>query len=293
MVSKVEEKYSRRRYQSSYITTMVSITLVLFMLGILGLIILHANKLSDYVKENIGFRVYMKENVKEAGIIQLQKALDASVFIKSTEYITPDQAAAELSEELGEDFIGFLGYNPLPPALDLRLKADYANIDSLQMIEDQLMANSNVKEVFYQRSLVHLINKNIRKISLVIGGFTVLLLIIAIALINNTIRLSVYARRFIIKSMQLVGATQGFIRRPFIWKGIAQGFYSSLITILLLVGILYLTRKEFPELVNLQDLELFLSLFGLVIILGVLISWFSTYFAVRKYLRIKGDNLYY
>ena len=288
-----EEKYSRRRYQSSYITTVVSITLVLFMLGILGLIVLHARKLSDYVKENISIRVYMKENVKEAGILQLQKLLDASDFVKSTEYITPDQAARELTEELGEDFIDFLGYNPLPPSIDLRLKAGYANIDSLLMIENKLLDNSNVKEIFYQKSLVYLINENIRKVGIVILGFSALLLLIAIALINNTIRLSVYARRFLIKSMQLVGATQGFIRRPFILKGISQGLYSSLIAILLLGGTLYLSQQEFPELVNLQDFQLFLSLFVIVTLLGIIISWVSTFLAVRKYLRIKGDNLYY
>ncbi len=292
MASK-EEKYSRRRYQSSYITTIVSITLVLFMMGILGLIILHANKLSDYVKENIGIRIYMKENVKEAGIIELQKHLDASDFVKSTEYITPEEAAKELSEELGEDFLGFLGYNPLPPSIDLRLKARYANIDSLEMLERRLLANSNVKEIFYQRSLVHLINQNIRKLGFVISGFSILLLIIAIALINNTIRLSVYARRLLIKSMQLVGATRSFIARPFILQGLTQGLYSSMIAIILLGGVLYLSRQEFPQLVSLQDPLMFLSLFGIVVVLGLIISWVSTYFAVRKYLKIKGDNLYY
>jgi cell division transport system permease protein len=288
-----EEKYSRRRYQSSYITTLVSITLVLFMLGLLGLTVLHAKRLSDYVKENIGFRIYMKSNVREAEIVQLQKVLDATEYVKSTEYITPEKAAKELSEDLGEDFIDFLGYNPLPPAIDLRLKASYANVDSLQMIESYLMKNENVKEVFYVKSLVHLINSNIRKISVLLLGFSGLLLIIAVALINNTIRLSVYSKRFLIKSMQLVGATQGFIRRPFILKGVAQGLYSAVITLILITGILYWIRNEFPELIELQDLELLLALYGIVILLGIIISWTSTFFAVRKYLRIKGDNLYY
>jgi len=275
------------------VTTLVSITLVLFMLGLLGLTVLHARKLSDYVKENIGFRVYMKSTVREAGIMQLQKILDATEYVKSTEYITPEQAAEELSRDLGEDFIDFLGYNPLPPAIDLRLKASYANVDSLEMIETELMKNEDVKEVFYVKSLVHLINSNIRKISILLLGFSGLLLIIAIALINNTIRLSVYSKRFIIRSMQLVGATQAFIRRPFLFKGVAQGLYSALITLLLLTGILYWLRNEYPELMELQDLELLLALYGLVILLGIIISWSSTYFAVRKYLRIKGDNLYY
>jgi cell division transport system permease protein len=292
-MSKAEDKYSKRRLKSSYITTVVSITLVLFMLGMLGLIILHAKKLSDYVKENIGFSIIMKENVKEAGIIQLQKTLDASDYVKSTEYITKEKAAEELTKDLGEDFIDFLGYNPLLPSIDLRLKAEYANIDSLAIIEKDLLANKNVKEVFYQKSLVHLINKNLRRISIIILGFSILLLIIAIALINNTIRLSVYSKRFLIKSMQLVGATQAFIRRPFILKGILHGILGAFIAILLLVGILYFSQQEIPELVNLQDADLFISIFGFVILLGIIISWISTFFAVKKYLNLKADSLYY
>lgn len=292
-MSKAEDKYSKRRLKSSYITTVVSITLVLFMLGMLGLIILHAKKLSDYVKENIGFSIIMKENVKEAGIIQLQKTLDASNYVKSTEYITKEKAAEELTKDLGEDFIDFLGYNPLLPSIDLRLKAEYANIDSLDIIEKDLLANKNVKEVFYQKSLVHLINKNLKKISIIILGFSILLLIIAIALINNTIRLSVYSKRFLIKSMQLVGATQAFIRRPFILKGILHGIMGAFIAILLLVGILYFSQQEIPELVNLQDADLFISIFGFVILLGIIISWISTFFAVKKYLNLKADSLYY
>jgi cell division transport system permease protein len=263
------------------------------MLGILGLIVLHAQKLSDYVKENIGFRIYMKENVREAEIIQFQKILDATDYVKSTEYITPEQAAVELTEELGEEFIDFLGYNPLPPAIDLRLVAEYANIDSLAVIEKRLLANEDVKEVYYQKSLVHLINQNIRRISLILLGFSGLLLLIAIALLNNTIRLSVYSKRFIIKSMQLVGATQGFIRRPFIWKGITQGLYSSLFAMILMTGILYWLRNEFPELIVLQDFKMLGILYVTIVILGIVFSWTSTFFAVNKYLRIKGDNLYY
>jgi len=292
-MSKAEDKYSKRRLKNSYITTVVSITLVLFMLGMLGLIILHTKKLSDYVKENIGFSIIMKENVKEAGIIQLQKTLDASDYVKSTEYITKEKAAEELTKDLGEDFIDFLGYNPLLPSIDLRLKAEYANIDSLTIIEKDLLVNKNVKEVFYQKSLVHLINKNLKKISIIILGFSILLLIIAIALINNTIRLSVYSKRFLIKSMQLVGATQAFIRRPFILEGILHGIMGAFIAILLLVGILYFSQKEIPELINLQDADLFISIFGFVILLGIIISWISTFFAVKKYLNLKADSLYY
>ncbi len=288
-----EEKYNRRRLKGSYFTTIISISLVLFMLGFLGLIILHTKKLSDYVKENIGFSVIMKENVKEAGIIKLQKILDATEYVKSTEYITKEEAAKEFEEELGEEFTSFLGYNPLLPTIEVRFKAEYANNDSLTIIKEKILENSNVKEVFYQESLVDVVNKNVRKIGIIILGFGTLLLIIAIALINNTIRLSVYSKRFLIRSMQLVGATQSFISKPFIWKGVLHGIIGAFIAILLLSGIIYVSQRELPELINLQDIDLFLSLFGIVILLGIIISWLSNLMAVRKYIRLKTDSLYY
>jgi cell division transport system permease protein len=263
------------------------------MVGLVGLVVLHAQKLSEYVRENIGFSIIMKEGVREAGIIQLQKTLDATPYVKSTEYITPEQAAEELREDLGEDFIGFLGYNPLLPSIELRLKAAYTNIDSLEMIEQEILANSDVKEIYYQKDLVHLINKNIRRISLVILGFSALLMVIAIALINNTIRLSVYSKRFIIRTMQLVGASGAFIRRPFLWQGMMQGIYASFVAIIFLGAILYFSQKEVPELVNLQDLTLILTLFGLVIVTGILLTFLSTWFSVKRYLRAKADRLYY
>lgn len=292
-MAKHEEKYYRKRLQSSYITTVVSVSLVLFMLGLLGLIILHAKKLSDYVKENIGFSIIMKDNVKEAGIIKLQKILDATEYVKSTKYITKEEAAKEFAAELGEDFTSFLGYNPLLPTIEVRFKAEYANNDSLAIIKKDILGDSNVKEVFYQESLVDVVNKNVKKISFILFGFSLLLLVIAIALINNTIRLSVYSKRFIIRSMQLVGATRRFISRPFIMIGILQGVIGAIVAILLLIGIIYIAQRELPELVSLQDIDMFLSLFGMVILAGILISWLSNYFAVRKYIRLKTDSLYY
>ncbi len=292
-MSKQEERYARRRLHSSYITTVVSISLVLFMLGLFGLIILHTKKLSDYMKENIGFSIIMKENVREAGIIKLQKTLDAMPYVKSTEYITKEEAAREFTQVFGEDFSNLLDYNPLLPNIEVRFNADYANNDSLSIIKADILSNKNVKEVNYQESLVDVINKNVRKIGIIILGFTTLLLIIAIALINNTIRLSIYSKRFIIRSMQLVGATHRFIRRPFIIKGVIQGIIGALIAILILMGIIYVSQQQFPDLINLEDINIFLTLFGLVILLGVLISWLSNFFAVRKYIKIKTDNLYY
>jgi cell division transport system permease protein len=288
-----EDNIYKKRLKGSYITTVVSLSLVLFMLGLLGLIILHTKKLSDYVKENIGFSIIMKDGVKDAGIIRLQKILDATEYVKSTEYITKEEAAKEFEKELGEEFTQFLGYNPLLPTIEVRFKAEYANNDSLTIIKQKILANPNVKEVFYQESLVDVVNKNVRKISAIVLGFSLLLLIIAIALINNTIRLSVYSKRFIIRSMQLVGATHRFISKPFIMLGIIHGIIGAILAIALLIGVIYLSQRELPELIELQDIDLFLSLFGMVILSGILISWLSNYFAVRKYIRIKTDYLYY
>lgn len=287
-----EQNYQKRRLATSYVTTIISITLVLFMLGLLGMLVLHAKKISDYVKENIGFSIMIKEGVKEIEIFELQKKLDKESFVKSTEYVTKERAASEFSEELGEDFVGFLGYNPLLPSIELRLRASYANPDSIRAIEKTLRDYPIIKEVDYHKPLVDEINKNVERISVVILGFSLILLIIAIALINNTIRLSVYSKRFIIRSMQLVGGTQKFIQKPFLTKAILNGFLSSVIAIGLLLLVLYLANDQIPELVEFQDLNLFGILFAAVIILGIMISWISTYFAIRKYIRMKTDSLY-
>lgn len=287
-----EDKSSQKRLQASTVTTIISISLVLFMLGLLGLIILHAGKLSDYVRENIGFSVIIKEEIKEPAILEFQKKLDTESFVKSTDYITKEQAAEDLTKELGEDFVDFLGYNPLLPSIDIRLNADYANNDSLQILESKLLANSVVKEVFYHKSLVDMVNRNIKRISLVILSFSLVLLLISIALINNTIRLSVYSKRFIIKAMQLVGATRSFISKPFILKSLLHGLISSIIAIILLGIVLYFSRQALPELVDLQDIDLFLSLFGIVTILGLLITGLSTIFAVGRYLSLKSYKIH-
>lgn len=264
------------------------------MLGLLGLIILHAHKLSEYIKENIGFEIIMQEDVREAGIIQLQKTLDASPAVKSTEYISKQEATNRLMRDLGEDFLRWLGEddNPLLPSIDVRFRAAWANNDSLAKIEQQLLEYHGVKEVFYQKSLVHLINQNLRRIGFVLFGFSVLLLVISIALINNTIRLSIYSRRFLIRSMQLVGATASFIRRPLVMAGILQGIIGSLFALLLLSAILYLAIQNIPELVIMQDYTLVLSVFFIVVVLGVAIAGISTYVSIGKYLNAKADKLF-
>lgn len=287
------DKYSKRKLIGSSITTVVSLSLVLFMLGLLGIIILNTRKLSDNLKENIGIQIILSENAKEVDIQRLSKTLDASDYVKSTEFIAKEDAAKRLQEDLGEDFIEFLGYNPLLPSINVHVKAAYANTDSLSMIEEELLGSKLVKEVVYQKSLVSMINENVKKISLVILIFSGLLMLIALALINNTIRLSIYSKRFIIKTMQLVGATQSFVRRPFVLKGVKHGIYGATIAIFMLMSVLYFAQKQLPELAELQDETMLATLFGLVIILGIIISWISTSLAVRKYLRLKADDLYY
>lgn len=287
-----EDKSSQRRLQASTVTTIISISLVLFMLGLLGLIVLHAGKLSDYVRENIGFSVIIKENIKEPQIIEFQKKLDTESYVKSTRFITAEEAAEDLKKELGEDFIDFLGYNPLLPSIDIRLNAEYANNDSLQVLEKQLLKSKLVKEVFYHKSLVDMVNRNIRRISLILLFFSAVLLLISVALINNTIRLSVYSKRFLIKTMQLVGATRPFISKPFIIKSLLHGLISAFIAIALLTGVLHFSRQALPELVDLQQIDLFISLFGTVMVLGLVITGLSTLFAVMRYLNLKSYKLH-
>jgi cell division transport system permease protein len=289
----VSDKYSKRRLAGSTITTVVSLSLVLFMLGLLGVIILNTQKLSDNFKENIGIQVIIKDNAEEPDVQHLTETLNTSNYVKSTQLISKEEAAKKLQQDLGEDFIDFLGFNPLSASISVRLKAEYANADSLAWIEKKLLDTRLVKEVVYQKSLINTINENVKAISLGVLIISSLLMVIALALINNTIRLTIYSKRFIIKTMQLVGATQGFIRRPFVLAGIRHGIYGALIAIAMLVGFLYFLQKQLPEFADLQDLSMLLSLFGIVILLGIIISWISTSLAVRKYLRLKSDDLHY
>lgn len=291
-MARKEEIIVGRRLKTSYISTVISIALVLFVLGLLGLVILHARKISDHVKENISISVILQDNASDADATHLQKTLDSMAGVNSTEFIPKEIAAEKLMAELGEDFVAFLGYNPLNPTIEVTLRSGYANTDSLALFEKSLLTNRLVKEVDYQKDLVHLVNENVRKIGFVLLLFSILLMVIAFALINNTIRLSVFSKRFLIKSMQLVGATQPFIRKPFVLKGIIQGIIGATIAIGLLIFSLFTAQNHIPELIAFQDVQMLFSLFVFVIFLGIIISWISTHFAVKKYLRIKTDNLY-
>ena len=288
-----EEKAHKKQILSSNVTAVVSISLVLFMLGLLGLILLYANALSGYVKENIGFTIYMKDEAKEVDIQQFQKFLDASDFTRSTKYVSEDDAAEYLQEVLGEDFVGFMGYNPLKRSIDVRIKADYANEEGIVEIQSDLLKNPMIHEIDYPVDLIRVINRNVRKAGIVILVFCGLLSLIAVSLINNNIRLSIYSKRFIINSMKLVGATQAFIRKPFVVEGVLRGVIGAIIANVLLFGVIYLGSQSIPELFGRDDKQIMLVLFGVVLFLGLIISFLSTTFAVRKYLRQSVDELYY
>jgi cell division transport system permease protein len=287
-----EVSESAKKTKSIYISTVFGIAMVLLMVGLLGLILVHANKLSRYVKENIVLNIYIDESAHEADVDQLQKQLDVNPIVKQTQHVSKELAAHNLEKDLGEDFVKFLGYNPLSQSLDVYLKAEYANNTDIEKFKTELLKNPIVKEVKYQGSLVDQMNQNLTSISLIILGFTIIFVILSVALINNTIRLAIYSQRFLIKSMQLVGATKNFIRKPFILYGIWHGLLGALIAIVILMGTLYVAQKEIPDLIILQDYTEFGIVFFVVVALGIFISGFSTFLAVNKYLRLKIYNLY-
>jgi len=284
---------SRTRLRSSYLTLIVSISLVLFLLGVLGLVLINARELSDYFRESLSFSVMLDEEAKEADIRMLQKDLDAKPFVKTTEYISKDEAAAKLKDDLGEDFVNFLGYNPLSPSIDVYLFAGYTHPDSVAKIEKYVLEYPFVKEIYYQESLLYLINENVKKITLFLLVISSFLFLIALTIINNTIRLSVYSKRFLIRTMQLVGANRAFIRGPFLTISALHGLIAALVSMVLLAGLLYLVEKEFFMMFTFRHTAL-LGLLGLFLITtGILINIISTYFSVNRYLAMDEDKLYY
>jgi cell division transport system permease protein len=287
-----EASESAKKTKTIYISTVFGIAMVLLMIGLLGLILVHANNLERYVKENIVLNVFVDDAAHEADVMQLQKQLETNPMVKQTQYVSKELAARNLQKDLGEDFVKFLGYNPLSPSLDVYLKADYANNADIEKFKTELLKNPVIKEVKYQQSLVDGMNQNLTSISLVILVFAGIFVILSVALINNTIRLAIYSQRFLIKSMQLVGATKGFIRKPFLLYGIWHGLLGGLIAIIILIGTLYFADRQIPDLVILQNYTEFGIVFIIVIGLGIFISGFSTYLAVNKFLRLKIYDLY-
>ncbi|HEX2920728.1 MAG TPA: permease-like cell division protein FtsX [Bacteroidales bacterium] len=291
-MKKTEPGYSRSRLAGSHLTLIISVSLVLFLLGILGLVIINARELSDYFRESLSFSIFLDDNAREADIRMLEKDLDAKHYVKSTAYVSKDEAAAKMKEELGEDFINFLGDNPLPPSIDVYLYASYTSPDSVAKIEKYVMQFPFVKEVLVPESLLILINENVRKVSVFLLIISTFMFVIAITVINNTIRLSIYSKRFIIRTMQLVGATRGFIRKPFLAQSAMHGIIAALVSIGLITGLLYLIEKEFFMILSFESPEMLLLLGGAIIVSGLLISIVSTYFSVNRYLNIPEDKLY-
>jgi cell division transport system permease protein len=289
----VSNRTASQKLKTSSVTVVISLALVLFMLGLLGLVVINAKKLSNHIKENVGFQVVLKDTTTQAELDILKQEISSSAFTKQVDYISKDEAAKKLQKDLGEDFITFLGYNPLLSSLDVKLNSDYANIDSLAGFEKQIMQKHFVKEVIYHKDMIKQVNDNAKVISIYILIFSGLLLVVAIALINNTIRLSIYAKRFLIRTMYLVGATQGFIRMPFILKGVRQGVIAGLLAGFLLAGFLVLSTNYIPDLLQLQDPNLLAVLFAGIVALGVLISGLSAALSVSRYLRLKTDDLYF
>ncbi|MAO08544.1 MAG: cell division protein FtsX [Alteromonas sp.] len=287
------EKYQKRRLISSYFSVVISISLVLFLLGLLGLLVLNTKKVADHFKEKIALTVYLKDTAKQVEIDQLQQSLALAEYTKTATFVSKEQAAEEHSATIGENFMEFLGYNPLQNSIDVYMFADFVSPSKLEEIQTELMIKDFVDEVLYDKPLIVLLNDNIKKISfwvLIVSG---IFLFIAVLLINSSIRLSVYAKRFTIKTMQMVGATKGFIRRPFIWKSMKLGIIGSLVAVLGIAAVLFYLDRYFPQMQFLEDKVLLGGLFVFIVLMGLIITWLSTFFATQRFLNLRTDELYY
>ena len=280
-------------FDMQLITSSISTTLVLLLLGLVVFFVLGAHNLSIYVRENINFSVLISDDMKEADILKLQKKLDKEPFVKQTEYISKKQALKEQSEAMGTDPEEFLGYNPFTASIEIKLHSDYANSDSIAKIEKMIKKNTSIQDVLYQRELIDLVNDNIRNISLVLLALAVVLALISFALINNTIRLAIYSKRFLIHTMKLVGASWGFIRRPFLRRNIWSGVLAGIMADAILMGTAYWLVSYEPELIRVLTPEVMLLVSGSVLIFGVVITFLCAYLSINKYLRMKASTLYY
>ena len=287
-----ENRLIRRRLAGAWLSTVISISLVLLLVGVAGLLVANARSVSDYFKENMQVSVLMKQEVGDDEAMEYVSDLDAKPFIKSTTFVSREQGAKEMTYLLGEDFLNVFEAAPIPVSVDVTLKADYVSSDSLEVVKNEIMKSPLVDEVVYQQSLVDKLNTNLRKISMVLGVFIVLLLFISFVLINNTVRLNVFSRRFTIHTMRLVGATKSFIRAPFLVQAVFQGLFSALLATLMLVGILFFVRSEFAQLFEVFRLDMLLIVIGVEILAGVLICVVSTALVVGRLVSLSKDELY-
>ena len=286
------DKFQKRRLISSYFSVILSIFLVLFLLGILGLFIINSKKLSDDFKEEIAMTVFFKTEAKDTTFTAFEEQLKQSDFARTFVYVTKEQAAKEHTDVIGEDFITFLGTNPLQDSFDIHLKADYVVNDSIAKIEKELRKNEMVEDIVYDKQLVNLVNDNIQKITmwiLIASGF---LALVEVLLINSSMRLSIHSNRFIIKTMQMVGATKSFIRSPFIWRSIRLGVIGAVLAILALLGVLYYVDTNYPGLEITQDKPMIGAVLLAVLLVGILITWISTFIATQRFLNLRTDDLY-
>ena len=287
------DKYQRRKLISSYVSVVISIALVLFLLGCLGLLVINSKKVADHFKEQVVMTIYLNDTAKEVEVNQLRKSLAMADYTKDAVYVSKEEAAEFMKAETGEDFMDFVGYNPLKNSIDVYLKADFVTTEQLSEITDEFSTKSFIEEIRYDNDLVELMNDNVQKITFWVLVISALFTLIAVLLINSSIRLAVYSKRFIIKTMQMVGATKGFIRRPFIWKSIQLGIIGAILALLGVAVVLYYLNLTFPELNLLNNaislIALFLGVFGL----GIIITWISTFIATQRFLNLKTDQLYY
>ncbi|EWH12999.1 MULTISPECIES: cell division protein FtsX [Cellulophaga] len=292
-MSKSFERYQKRKLISSYFSVVLSIALVLFLLGVLGLLVLNTKKMADHFKEQITVSVFLKDEAKQVEIDQLQKSLAMADYTKQAVFVSKEEAAEQHTEAIGENFIEFLGYNPLKNSIDVQLKADFVSPTQIEEIAEAIQEKDYVEEVSYDKPLISLLNDNVKKISLWILVASGIFAFIAFLLINSSIRLSVYSKRFIIKTMQMVGATKRFIRRPFLWTNIKLGMLGALIAMIGLAVTIYYVNDFFPELTLLKDPTTLALLFAAIFVLGVLISFISTFLATQRFLNLRTDDLYY
>lgn len=293
MATTDNSKMMRRRLANAYLSSVISISLVLLLVGIAAMLLVNAKGVSDYFKENMQVSVMMKQSVSDEEALEFRNRIDKERYIKSTVYVSKEQGEREMAEMLGEDFLDVFETSPIPASIDVTLGASYVSADSLEMVKKEILRSPLVDEVVYQSSLVDALNANISRISLVLGVFIALLLFISFVLINNTVRLNVFARRFTIHTMKLVGATRSFIRAPFLVSSAFQGLFSSFIAIMVLLVLMYFMRSEFEQLFQIFRLDLLLVVMGIVIISGLAICLISTWFVVNKLVSLKKDELYY
>lgn len=290
---------NKKKYRSSslldmqFITSSISTTLVLLLLGLVVFFVLTAHNLSVYVRENISFSILISDDMKETDILKLQKKLNKEDFVKESEYISKKQALKEHTEAMGTDPEEFLGYNPFTASLEIKLHSHYANSDSIAKIEKIIRKNSDIQDVLYRKELIDAVNDNIRNISLLLLTLAVVLTSISFALINNTIRLAIYSKRFLIHTMKLVGANWSFIRRPFLRKNVWSGVLAGVAADAILMGAAYWAVTYEPELIQIITPEAMLMVCASVLLFGIVITWLCAYVSINKYLRMKADSLYY